>query len=328
MLADFSKSLTDLPAGSNLPTVTLFASRVRHDHSEALLGGRGLAFVIGNDARRRFKVKDRISPERAPAVLPTLTVAISTRGVRALGLRASDWPEIPGVDYLVLVQDIEADPAIEPHLARLASRPSVTVLSISSTGLSRSRNAALDNARGDILLITDDDVSHPAGAYSGLRRFFAEHAETSIVCGISCDPDGNPRKKRRNTVRRMSRFNSGGISSHELAFRLAPVRSSGVRFDVDFGAGAGTTAFLGEEYIFVADCLRAGLVGNFVPQEVSIHPAESSGFVWKGTAAARARAATINRVFGPVAPFARFAFWFKNRRRFECASDAWAFLYS
>jgi hypothetical protein len=258
--------------------------------------------------------------------LPSLTVAFSSRGARALGLDARAWPAAPGLDYLVLAQEPEADPRLAPHLAALAARADVSVLPLASTGLSRSRNAALDHARGEILLIADDDVSHPPGAFEALRRFFADHPAAALAAGVSLDARGRPRKPPPARPRRLTRLNAGRVSSHELALRLAPVRAAGVRFDEGFGAGAGTPAFLGEEYVFVADCLRAGLAGWHLPLPVSAHPAESSGFVWAGAAQARARAAVIARVFGPLAPLARAGFALRNFRRFARRADLWTFL--
>jgi hypothetical protein len=261
-------------------------------------------------------------PERAP--LPSLTVAFSTRGGRALGLDAGGWPAADGLDYLVLAQEPDAGPRVRAHLAALAARPDVTVLPLASTGLSRSRNAALELARGEILLLADDDVVHPAGAYDGIRAFFAANPGASLAAGVSLDPAGAPRK-RPIGARRLTRWNAGRISSHELSLRLAPVRAAGVRFDPRFGAGAGTAAFLGEEYVFVADCLAAGLAGFHLPLAVSVHPAASSGFDWEGAAQARARALVIARVFGPLAPLARAGFAWRNRRRFARA-ELWRFL--
>ena len=258
--------------------------------------------------------------------LPSLTVAVSTRGARALGLDAGAWPCAPGLDYLVLVQEAGADPRIGPHLAALAARPDVAVEVLATTGLSRSRNAALDLAQGEILLVADDDVTHLPGACYGIRAFFAAHPGTSLLAGQSFAPDGRPRKRFPARPRRLRVWNAGGISSHELAVRRGPVRAAGLRFDEAFGAGAGTPAFLGEEYIFVADCLRAGLRGAYLPLPVTVHPAESSGFVWDGPAVARARAAVIARVFGAAAPPMRLAFALKNRRRFGSRRDLWAFL--
>ncbi|HVH03859.1 MAG TPA: hypothetical protein VM891_13120, partial [Amaricoccus sp.] len=115
-------------------------------------------------------------------------------------------------------------------------------------------------------------------------------------------------------------------SSHEIALRLERVRAKGVRFDEGFGVGAGTEATLGEEYVFLADGLAAGLAGLHDPLPVSVHPVESSGFVWEGRAQARARALVFARVFGRAALPVRLAFGLKKARRFARRADLWAFL--
>ncbi len=265
-------------------------------------------------------------PGPPPAPHPSLTVAVSTRGVRALGLDPARWPSAPGLDWLVLVQEADADPRIGPHLAALAARADVTVARLGSTGLSRSRNAALGLARGEVMLVADDDVTHLPGAFDGIRGFFAARPGTALLAGQSFAPDGAPRKRFPARARRLRRWNAGGISSHELALRTAPVRALGLRFDEGFGAGAGTAAFLGEEYVFVADCLKAGLAGAYLPLPLTVHPAESSGFVWEGEAQARARAAVIARVWGRAALPMRLAFALRNRRRFASGRDLRAFL--
>ena len=271
----------------------------------------------------------RPDPALLPAVppdLPSLTVAISTRGARACGLDPAAWPAAPGLDYLVLAQEA-GDPRVAACLAALEARPDVAVHRLATTGLSRSRNAALDAAQGEIVLIADDDVTHLPGAHAGIRAFFAEnpggqpprrpvlHARRAPAQALRPAPPvacaAGPRAASRATSWR---------------FAAAPVRAAGIRFDEAFGAGAGTPAFLGEEYIFVADCLAAGLRGAYVPLPVSVHPPDSSGFVWAGPAAARARAAAITRVFGPAAAPMRLAFALKNARRFGGLRDLWAFL--
>ena len=104
------------------------------------------------------------------------------------------------------------------------------------------------------------------------------------------------------------------------------MRARGQRFDEGFGVGADTEASLGEEYVFLADCLAAGLNGVHDPLPVSVHPHESSGFVWAGAAQARARALVFARVFGRAAPAVRAAFALKNARRFGSRTDLWTFL--
>lgn len=263
-------------------------------------------------------------------MLPTLTVAISTRGPRALALARAfagrSDPAEPGVDHLLLVQEPDADPRLGAALAALAARPGVGVVRLATTGLSRSRNAGLAAARGDILLVADDDVIHPPGAFEGIRRAFAADPGLALFVGTSLDPDGRPRKRPLAARRRLTRLNAGRASSHEIAVRLAPVRALGLAFDEGFGLGAGTAATLGEEYVFLADALAAGLRGVHDPLAVSVHPHESSGFVWEGEAQARARALVLARVFGRAAPLARLGFALRNRRRFARPADLAAFL--
>ena len=217
------------------------------------------------------------------------------------------------------------EPGVAAHLAALAERSDVTVMGLATAGLARSRNAALDSARGAILFFADDDVVHPPSATEGIRRFFAENPGLDLFVGRSLDPDGRPRK-RPLPRRRLTRLNAARASSHEIAIRLAPVRAAGIRFDEGFGVGAGTAATLGEEYVFLADCLAAGLMGVHDTLPVSVHPHESSGFVWKGEAQARARALVFSRVFGHAAPAVRLAFALKNVRRFSSLADLRAFL--
>ena len=257
--------------------------------------------------------------------LPSLTVAISTLGARALSLRPGTWVQEPGLDWLVLVQEPGADPRLEAHLEKLAARPDVTVVPLADRGLSRSRNAALALARGDVLLFADDDVTHPDGAFAAIRDFFRDHPDASLLVGVSLDGTGRPRRQPVGPLP-LTRWNAGRTASHELAVRVAPVRAAGVRFDEGFGVGAGTPAFLGEEFIFVADCLRVGLTGQHRPLPVSVPPAPSPRARGTGPAAARARAAALGRGFGRQAPLARGAYALKNARRFGSLRDLFVFL--
>ena len=219
------------------------------------------------------------------------------------------------------------DPRVAACLAALEARPDVAVHRLATTGLSRSRNAALDAAQGEIVLIADDDVTHLPGAHAGIRAFFAENPGVSLLAGQSFTPDGRPRKRFAPRPRRLRRWNAGGISSHELAFRAAPGprRRHPLRRGLRRGRrnpGVPRRGVHLRRRLPAAQDSR----GAYVPLPVSIHPPDSSGFVWDGPAAARARAAVIARVFGPAAAPMRLAFALKNARRFGSLRDLWAFL--
>ena len=97
-----------------------------------------------------------------------------------------------------------------------------------------------------------------------------------------------------------------------MIIRVDAIRQFGVVFDENFGAGSEN--YLGDEYIFVADLLRAGGKAEFVPITIATNPEDSSGSGW-GTSRDRvARARVFTRVFGALAPLVRLGFGLRRRR--------------
>ena len=193
------------------------AARARRRRSTARYGRDLAAFA------RLRRPEARAWPD-----LPSLTVAVSTRGARALGLDARGL----------------AGRARASTTWCWCRRPTPTRRSARrSTGWRRgptspscgspppgSRAAATPRSTppaASILLLADDDVTHPPGAYAGIRRFFAENPGLDLFVGRSLDPDGRPRKRPLPRRRRLTRLNAARASSHEIALRLAPVRAAG-----------------------------------------------------------------------------------------------------
>ena len=139
--------------------------------------------------------------------LPDLTVAFSTRGLRALGLRPERGPRPPASTTWCWRRRRTSDPRIAPHLGALArGRDDVTVVRLASSGLARSRNAALELARGDVVLLADDDVRHLPGAFDAIRRYFRDRPASSLLVGQSLDAEGAPRRRPLPPAR--SRFST------------------------------------------------------------------------------------------------------------------------
>jgi GT2 family glycosyltransferase len=91
-----------------------------------------------------------------------------------------------------------------------------------------------------------------------------------------------------------------------MIIRVDAVRQLGVQFDENFGAGA--VNYLGDEYIFIVDLIKAGGKAVFAPITIAMHPTESSGSRWGSPADRKARAIIFTRVFGAFAPFVRLPF--------------------
>lgn len=236
---------------------------------------------------------------------PTLTIGYSTLADRAVGIELPQ-PR-PDVRLLVIVQGGHAD--VAGH-----ERDDVTVVHDDGIGAARSRNVVLDHATGRYVLFADDDAQPLTDGVERAIRVLEDDPDLSILQGRAVDESGRPRKPYPRRRTRLHRWNAGKVGTIELLVRRADVDARGVRFDERFGAG--TEQPLGDEYVFVADALRAGLRAEFVPIDVAMHPAESSGTVGPSDDDAWARAVVFDRVFGVTAPLARLAFVARRPRRF------------
>lgn len=233
----------------------------------------------------------------------TLTVAVATIGTRFRALKADHFPPMRGVTYHIFAQDMPAG-ATPP-------RPDILLTALQGTGVARSRNAALQ-INTDLLLFADDDLVLLTQNYPDLIRAFADAPQMDILCARLLTPEGQPRKAYGHAGAQ-SRWTIAKFGTPEIALRPARIRAAGLRFDEGFGAGARIP--LGDEPIFLADCLRAGLTVHHRPIDLAIHAADSSGTVYSPDSFAH-RKAVLNRAFGAAAPVARAGFAWRHRRRF------------
>ena len=241
---------------------------------------------------------------------PLLTIGYSVLAERAAAIRLPD--PMDDVEVLIVVQG-GAVPGDAPR------RDDVRYEVLDSRGVTKSRNAVLDRARGQFVLFADDDiVFHEEGVRSVLREL-VEHPDLALVLGIAVDEGGRLRKPYPSRTLRLTRWNSGKAATYEIMLRRDAFARAGVRFDERFGAGV-DPHYLGDEYILISDAIRAGLQCRFLPVVMAMHPTVSSGAGWGTERDARARSAIFGRVFGPTAPVARLAFVARSPRRFGSAA--------
>ena len=200
----------------------------------------------------------------------TLEILIATCGPDGgRKVEAMSLPQLPGVSYLVSWQ--EPGDSVVPEC--LASRDDVRVLTLSGYGLSRNRNNCLDNARGDILLIADDDlVLYPDGLQE-IRRIFARNP--SLEYGsFRYDSDVAkvypPRECRLDKLPRWF-FQT----SFEIALRRQS-RAGRLRFHEKFGLGAAEFT-AGEEELLLKKARINRLDCRFFPVTIACHPGPTTG---------------------------------------------------
>jgi len=203
----------------------------------------------------------------------TLQWLISTYGN---GIRKVEnlllFPEY-GLSYLISHQDPKAECTELPDNLH---RDDVKVIHQKETGLSRNRNNALRHASSDILVVADDDIGlNPAYPHQILKAFKKYH-NIDVACFQIRTLPNQPVYKKYSTraigLTRMSQLKA--VSSIEIAFRRKSIQNNHIWFDERFGLG--TEANSGEEFLFLAECLRKGLKIMFIPVFIVEHPFESS----------------------------------------------------
>jgi hypothetical protein len=208
-------------------------------------------------------------------------------------------------EFIVLVQN----PNEESYVF---NTPQSKLVELKSRGVAKSRNAALKYASGKHLIFGDDDITFDESGISQLIDYFESHPECSIILAQTSDETGELRKSYPTKSHKLTKYNSAKAATYEMMIRLDAIRSVGISFDENFGAGAEN--FLGDEYIFIVDALNRGLQGVFLPTRVAIHPKESSGSSWGTRRDLTARAAVFSRVFGATAPIFRALSLLKSRK--------------
>jgi len=150
-------------------------------------------------------------------------------------------------------------------------------LSFDEKGLSKSRNRAIQESNSDIGLVADDDLQYCEGFEEKIQNAFEKYPDADILTFKIVTPDGKPYKNYSDKSFKHSRGSIYRVSSVEIVLKLSSIKSAGLAFDERFGLGA--TFKSGEETIFLNDAINAGLKIYFVPENIVIHPIESSGKV-------------------------------------------------
>ena len=222
-----------------------------------------------------------------------------TIGYSSLANRAKNITFLTSVNSLVIVQN--PDGTTTPTFAG-----DVKVLELQSLGVAKSRNAAILNTNTEYLIFGDDDIEFSESGIAAAINLLNTNPNISILLMQAVDETGKLRKSYPIKGHDLKLTNSAKAAPYEMMIRVSEIKVAGIKFDENFGAGA--TNYLGDEYIFIADALRAGLKGKFEPIVIATHPIESSGNLRNSASDRRARAKVFSRVFGIWSPIMRTLF--------------------
>lgn len=132
----------------------------------------------------------------------------------------------------------------------------VRVFNYSERGVGLSRNHAIENSKGDIVLFSDEDIVYDEGYDRLVEEEFSKHPEADgLFFNVRVCDD---RRTYYNTdYKRVHLWNGGRYPAYSIALRGEILRKKGVRYSELFGGGAKYSC--GEDSIFIKDCLKAGM---------------------------------------------------------------------
>ncbi|WP_164998643.1 glycosyltransferase family A protein [Flavobacterium sp. 140616W15] len=152
---------------------------------------------------------------------------------------------------------------------------SVRVINSNERGLSKSRNLALDNAIGKILVIADDDIVYQEGFTSKIMNAYNKFPQATVIIFSVINSNRDLIKKYPSSSKvNLNIFDILNVSSIEMTLNKAIVDASNIRFDESFGLGG--TFEMGEEAVFLSDLKEIHQQLVFDSQIIVMHESQTS----------------------------------------------------
>jgi glycosyltransferase involved in cell wall biosynthesis len=171
-------------------------------------------------------------------------------------------------DFRVLVVDQNDDDRIEAVL-RKHDRLELQQLR-SARGLSRARNAALADVRGDVVAFPDDDCRYPDDLLERVALRLADQRLDGLT-GREVDTDGHSSPSWRTDASKLTRANLWNRAISFTIFLRASLVARVGAFDEQLGLGAGTRWSSGEEIDYLVRAVDAGARIEYDPDIVVVH---------------------------------------------------------
>lgn len=211
---------------------------------------------------------------------PLFSLVVGTKGRDGELVRLLDSLAVQTcTDFEVIIVDQNADERVRPLLGPFRSRLRLEHQRVGFSGLSRARNAGLENARGRLIAFPDDDCWFAPDALEVAARRLDESPELDGICGRSLAPDGLGSQLRSGPRPRMVNcFNVWHLAiSYTVFLKRRFVESVG-EFDETLGVGAGTPWGSGEETDYLLRGLARGCSLRYDPRPVVFHPEPLTGY--------------------------------------------------
>lgn len=128
-------------------------------------------------------------------------------------------------------------------------------LNFAERGVGLNRNNCLMRADADICLFADDDMRFFDGYEKTVKKAFEDNPKADVI--LFNIKEKEPTRYINKSVKKIGYFNFLRYGAARIAVRLDSVKLNNIYFNQCFGGGTEHSA--GEDNIFLASCLKAGL---------------------------------------------------------------------
>jgi glycosyltransferase involved in cell wall biosynthesis len=137
----------------------------------------------------------------------------------------------------------------------------IKYLSFAERGVGLNRNNALMRADGDICLFADDDIVYFDNYNDIVLQQFKNNPDADVIIfNLIDDP---PMKSNIVKKGRVRFWNYMRYGTPRIAIKRKSITKNGISFNLHFGGGAEYS--VGEDSLFLAECLKKGLTIIAVP---------------------------------------------------------------
>jgi len=192
-------------------------------------------------------------------------ILISTMNKTSLSFLDAMFPhhQLESLELLIINQTVKGKDLI-------SNKNNIRVINSYEKGLSKSRNLAIKNAKGDICLLADDDVEYLPNFNSIILDTFSKlDTSTVIRFKIATICGDNYKSYPKVSKRLITKKDIESTSSVEIAFKRKDIIVKQITFNTLFGLGSHFTS--GEEYLFLKKILNQDLIINFENKVIVRH---------------------------------------------------------
>lgn len=231
--------------------------------------------------------------------------------------RVRKWSKVSNVLIVHQTNDTNLANRVCEQVSKIEN---VRYLNQQESGVSKSRNLALQHSSSSILLFCDDDIELVDDFHERLESYFKSDPLSAAITFAVKDPiSGRLTKKFPDKCRRHNKKTILGVGTIEIAVRRDMVFESGVFFPEELGAGAEYP--LCDEPVFLSRLLDKNYRITYEPVVIALHPTDSSGRYIDTYQKVKSRYIAFDYIFGKfIGKLLFLLFAMKNYKRIEKVS--------